>query len=111
MLFALLLLAFTSGSCAALLLLIFFAVGLIVSLGVGVILVVFVIAFTVLVKAEHVEVLVHAEVVLEGVWNKQIVEVFDGLLHLIDLVPDIVFLLGVTLALFGSFAVLEDVEE
>jgi len=112
LLFALLFLAFTSGSSATLLfLLILFVLRGFISLRVGVIIVILIITFSIFVKAEHIEVLVHTKVILESVWNKEIMEIFDGLLDLVDLVSDVVFLLRVGFVLLRSFAILEDVEE
>lgn len=112
LLFALLFLAFTSGSSPALLFLVLFARRSIVSLGIiAIFIILLTVAVSVFVKAEHIEVLVHTKVILESIWNKEIMEIFDGLLDLVDLVSDIVLLLRVGFVLLRSLAILEDVEE
>jgi len=104
-------LAFTSGSSTALLFLVLFALGSIFSLGITIFIIILTVAVSVFVKAEHIEVLVHTKVILESIWNKEIMEIFYGLLDLVDLVSDVVLLLGVGFVLLRSFTILEDVEE
>lgn len=104
--------AFTSGSSTALLFLVLFARRSIVLLGITIFIIFpLTVAVSVFVKAEHVEVLVHTKVILESIWNKEIMEIFYGLLDLVDLVSDVVLLLRVGFVLLRSFAILEDVEE
>jgi len=104
-------LAFTSGSSTALLFLVLFALRSIFSLGIAIFIIILTVAVSVFVKAEHIEVLVHTKVILESIWNKEIMEIFYGLLDLVDLVSNIVFLLRVGFVLLWGLAILEDVEE
>jgi hypothetical protein len=63
------------------------------------------------IHSEHVEVLVKAKIVLKSIGDKEIVEILNDLLNLINLVLDFVLFLTLSFTLLLSLLILEDIEK